>query len=85
MRLVRLPFPDDVFASEFGFGLGCSEEVRGQFFVTHVVKNFLALFQSLSSVDLLSAKPAVETLVSVVLEDGIVFGLDDAGVMRGIA
>lgn len=83
--MVRLPFPDDVFASEFGFGLGCSEEVRGQFFVTHVVKDLLTLFQSFPFVDILSIKSSVEAFVSVVLEDGIVSWLDDSRVMRGIA
>ena len=84
MRLVSFLFANDVFASEFDFNLGHSEEVCGQFFVPHVIKDLPTLFQPFPFVDLLLTKFAVEACVSMVLEDGIVSWLNKSCIMCGI-
>ena len=48
-----------------------------------MVENFLAFLQALDGVDVLRAPAAIEAFVAVVLEDGVVDGRLDTGLLCG--
>ena len=84
MGPVGLVLADDALAAELLFGLGGAEEVRGQFGAAHVVEDLLALLEPLASVDVLGGESAVKPGIAVVLEDGVIDGLHDAGLFGGV-
>lgn len=81
---VGLVLTGDFFATELFLGLCGAEEVGGEFGAAHVVEDLLALFQSLATMDVLGSKSAIETHVTVVLENGVVARFNDSGILRGI-
>ena len=81
---VGIVFAGDLFAAEFFLGLGGAEEIGGQLGAAYVIEDLLALFQPFPGVDVLGTEPTVEADVAVVLEDGIVAGVDDSGIFRSI-
>lgn len=81
--LVGFFFAGDLFAAEFFLGLSGAEEIGRQLSAAHVVEDLLALFQAFAAVDVLRAEATVEAHVAVVLEDGVVAGLDHSGVFGG--
>ena len=62
----------------------CAEEVGSEFGAAHVVEDLFALFQILVAVNVLGSEAAIETHVTVVLEDGVVARFDDSGIFSGI-
>ena len=81
---VRLVFAGDLFATQFVLRLGGAEEIGGKLGAAHVVEDLLALFQSLAAVDVLRTQSTVEAHVAVVLENGVIAGLDDTSPFRRI-
>ena len=79
----RLAF--DIVTAKFFLSLGGGpEQIGGEFCAAHMVENLLAFFETLCLMNCLGIQSAVEAHVSVVLENRIVDGFDDARIFGGI-
>ena len=81
---VGVGLADDALATELFFGLRRPEQVGGQLGAAHVVEDLLARLKLLPSVNVLRRQPAVQPLIAVILEDGVVPRLDDPGPSRRV-
>ena len=61
-----------------------AEQVSSQLGAAHVIEDFLVLLQALALVDFLDAKPSVQTLIAVILEDGVIPRFNDTGPSRRV-
>lgn len=69
MNLVGLLLALDVIAAQLFFGLCSAKQVSCQFSRAHVIKNPLALLQTLSPVNGFLIQSSIETLIAMILED----------------
>lgn len=77
MCAVGVGLASDAFSTEFFFGLRRSKQVRGQLGAAHVVKDLFARLKLLPSVNVLGRQSAIQPLIAVILEDGVILRLDD--------
>ena len=83
MRLVRLVLAGDALAADLFLRLRGPEDVCRQFGTAHVIENMPGFLQAFTLVDVLHGQAAVQPLVAMVLEDGIVYRFDDARPLGG--
>ena len=72
MRFVRLFLALDVFTTEFVVSLGDAEQVRCKFGSTHVVQDLFVFLEPLALVNILHSQPVVKSLVTAILEYGVI-------------
>ena len=72
MRLIGALFAAHVLPLQFFFRLRGAEQVGSQFGAAHVVENLLALLQTLARMNILRAQAAIQTLVTVILKNGVI-------------
>ena len=79
MRFVRLFLALDVFTTEFVICLCNAEKICCKLCSSHVVQYLLVFLESFAFVDILHSQAVVKSLVTAILEHGVIYGSFNTG------
>src|SRR5699024_10280975 len=84
MSVIRGLLSLDILPTKLFVRLGSTEKVGCQLGAAHMIQNLLTLLQPLPGMNLLGTKATIQSLIALILENGIISGVLHTGHLSGL-